>query len=123
MCTEMTKRLRDVAGHLNKVGTKLNETGDAFDATVGSMERRVLVQARKIDELQGVDADKPIPELTEVARTSPNSRNPRGSGHQRQFDSGLTRSSTGGAWGRSLTLCSLPVGTGSQAGTWQRRVP
>ncbi|PKV76804.1 DNA recombination protein RmuC [Nocardia fluminea] len=69
MCTEMTKRLRDVAGHLNKVGTKLNETVEAFDATVGSMERRVLVQARKIDDLQGVDTDKPIPELTEVART------------------------------------------------------
>ncbi|WP_233463142.1 DNA recombination protein RmuC [Nocardia gipuzkoensis] len=77
MCTEMTKRLRDVARHLNRDGAKLNETVDAFDATVGSMERRVLVQACKIDELQGLDADKPIPELTEVAAHPELSRSPR----------------------------------------------
>ncbi|MFF0637808.1 DNA recombination protein RmuC [Nocardia sp. NPDC004151] len=64
ICKEMTKRLRDVVTHLNKLGTKLDATVDTFNATVGSMERRVLPQARKVDELQGTD--KPIPELTTV---------------------------------------------------------
>lgn len=61
-CKEMTKRLRDAVGHLNKLGTKITATVEEFNATVGSIERRVLPQARRVDKLQGTD--NPIPEPT-----------------------------------------------------------
>ncbi|MDR7172897.1 DNA recombination protein RmuC [Nocardia kruczakiae] len=63
-CKEMTKRLRGAAEHLNKLGKKLTLTVSEFNDTVGSMERRVLTQARRVDELQGTD--RPIPELITV---------------------------------------------------------
>ncbi len=69
ICQEMTKRLRVAVGHLNKLGSKLTGTVDAFNATVGSIELRVLPKAREVDELQG--RDNPIPEPLTINPTPP----------------------------------------------------
>ena len=49
---ELYKRLADMAGHLAKVGKSLGSSVEAYNAAVGSLERRVLVSARKFRELE-----------------------------------------------------------------------
>jgi DNA recombination protein RmuC len=44
-------RLRSMSEHLGKMGKSIGTTVEAYNATVGSFETRVLVSARKFDEL------------------------------------------------------------------------
>ncbi|WP_169811834.1 DNA recombination protein RmuC [Nocardia sienata] len=67
-CKEMTKRIRDVIGHINKVGARIAATVEAFNVMAGSVERRLLPQARRVDELQGTD--NPIPEPAAIDLTT-----------------------------------------------------
>jgi DNA recombination protein RmuC len=74
---ELYKRLSSMGEHLAKVGKAIDQAGDAYNRTVGSLERSVLPQARRFAQLQGIDKEleiKPIdaevrsisaPELTE----------------------------------------------------------
>jgi DNA recombination protein RmuC len=48
---ELYNRLSSVAGHVTNLGHHLGKTVEAYNAAVGSLERRVLVQARKFKEL------------------------------------------------------------------------
>ena len=45
------KRLNDFAGHLGKVGKHLSQSVGAYNDSVGTFERRVLVSARKFKDL------------------------------------------------------------------------
>lgn len=78
-------RFSKFLGDLDKVGRGLNSAATAYDSAVGSMERRLLPQLRKVEEL-GVAPSKEIkppdpieitvrqitaPELTEESETTP----------------------------------------------------
>lgn len=58
---ELYERIAVVAGHFARLGATLNSAIDQFNTTVGSMESRVLVTARKIAEL-GAKSDKELAE-------------------------------------------------------------
>ena len=48
---ELHHRFTTFAGHLNGVGTALGRAVDAYNKTVGSLERSVLPQARRFEDL------------------------------------------------------------------------
>ena len=68
---ELYKRLADMAGHLGRVGKSLGSSVEAYNAAVGSLERRVLVSARKFRDLEAV------PENLELESLSPIESAPR----------------------------------------------
>jgi DNA recombination protein RmuC len=61
---ELYERVAVVGGHLTKIGNSLKGAVGAFNDTVGSLERRFLPTARKLDAL--VVSDKELPELVPV---------------------------------------------------------
>ena len=61
-------RIWRLAGHLDDLSKGLTRTVDAYNRTVGTIESRVLVTARRFKEL-GVSAAEPIPETNTVERT------------------------------------------------------
>jgi DNA recombination protein RmuC len=61
---ELYERVAIVGTHLNKIGNSLKGAVGAFNDTVGSLERRFLPTARKLDAL--VVSDKELPELAPV---------------------------------------------------------
>lgn len=62
---ELYDRLRVLAEHINKVGRGLNSAMNSYNSAVSSMERRVLVSARKFKEL-GSSTSAELPEVTEL---------------------------------------------------------
>jgi DNA recombination protein RmuC len=66
---ELYERLAKVASHLDALGRSLTSSVGSYNRAVGSLETRVLVTARKMQDLQAVDAsiDAPQP-LTEAVR-------------------------------------------------------
>lgn len=67
---DLHKRLTTFVGHLQKVSRSLGNAVDAFNASVGSMERNVLPQARKFTELgvsgEDVPSIDPIEQLVRL---------------------------------------------------------
>ena len=63
---ELYKRLADMGGHVAGVGKALTQAVEKYNQVVGSLESRVLPQARRFEAL-GVDHEgKPMPELPHV---------------------------------------------------------
>lgn len=58
---ELYKRLNDLGGHFSRVGRHLGHAVDSYNQSVGTLERRVLVTARKFKEL-----DHSVPEMEEL---------------------------------------------------------
>jgi DNA recombination protein RmuC len=56
---ELYRRLSTFNGHLGRMGQRLANAVDAYNAAVGSLERQVLPQARRFGEL-GVTGDAPL---------------------------------------------------------------
>lgn len=65
---ELYDRIRVLGGHFEDLARGLTRTVDAYNSSVGTLESRVLVTARKFKEL-GVAASEPIPELSQVDQT------------------------------------------------------
>lgn len=59
---ELHSRLGTMSGHLSKLGRSLEQTAAAYNQTVGSLQTRVLVSARRFQTLGVVDADIPVPD-------------------------------------------------------------
>ncbi len=59
---ELYRRLGGLGGHVHKLGRSLTRAVDDYNSTVGSLERTVLSQARKMAELHVTEADLPAPE-------------------------------------------------------------
>lgn len=57
--------IRIFAGHLGRVGRHLRQSVDAYNASVGSLERSVLSRARRLRQ-QGVAGDDAIADVDEV---------------------------------------------------------
>ena len=62
---DLYDRIVVLMGHFGRLGATLDSAVTAYNATVGSMESRVLVTARKIAEL-GARSDKELPEAEHV---------------------------------------------------------
>lgn len=62
---ELYDRIRVLAEHINKVGRGLNSAMNSYNSAVSSMERRVLVSARKFKEL-GSSTSAELPEVQEL---------------------------------------------------------
>lgn len=67
---ELYKRIVDMSNHFAKTGRSLASAVDAYNKTVGSLETRVLVTARKFKEM-GAAASKLEIESPEVVEKSP----------------------------------------------------
>src|SRR3954454_24628937 len=62
---ELYKRLGVMGGHLSKLGRSLTNSVDNYNKTVGSMEKNVLVTARKLNALGVVEDDIDTPAAVE----------------------------------------------------------
>lgn len=94
---ELYDRLGTMGGHVDRLGRAINSTVRAYNDTVGSLEGRVLVQARRFRDLQVSDKElAPLSASQEIARpiTTPE----------------LIESATGAPAliGRSGPACDLP---------------
>ena len=63
---ELYRRLGTFNAHLGRMGQRLGAAVEAYNAAVGSLERQVLPQARRFNEL-GVTADAPLDSLEPVS--------------------------------------------------------
>ena len=63
---ELYARLNTMSGHLDRVGRGLNAAVAAYNQSVGSLENRVLVTARRLNELGLVDEELAVPAQVEV---------------------------------------------------------
>ncbi len=63
---ELYKRLSTMGAHFSKLGRTLDGAVDAYNKTVGSLERQVLVQARRFEQ-HGITGIEP-PELQPIER-------------------------------------------------------
>ncbi len=64
---ELHRRLGKLGGHVDKLGRSLSRAVDDYNSTVGSLERTVLTQARRMAELKVTDLELPAPVPVEVA--------------------------------------------------------
>ena len=62
---DLYDRIVTLMGHFNRLGSTLDSAVTAYNATVGSLESRFLVTARRIAEL-GARSDKEIPDAEHV---------------------------------------------------------
>jgi DNA recombination protein RmuC len=62
---ELYSRIAGLAGHWSDVGSRLDKAVEAYNRSVGTLETRVLVSARKLREL------KAAPESTEIGNVVP----------------------------------------------------
>jgi len=63
---ELYKRLSDMGDHWNKVGKGLERAVEAYNSATGSLESRVMVSARKFEELKTAPLGVAIAELEPV---------------------------------------------------------
>lgn len=63
---ELYDRLVTMGGHLSRVGKALDSATRSYNATVASMESRVLVSARKFGEMQQISQDLPPVDVAEL---------------------------------------------------------
>ncbi|HEY1447445.1 MAG TPA: DNA recombination protein RmuC [Caulobacteraceae bacterium] len=63
---ELYKRLSVMAGHITKLGKSLGDAVGKYNDFVSSLETRVLVQARRFEELHADTPASPIPNLTRL---------------------------------------------------------
>ncbi len=67
---ELYKRIGDMSGHFQKVGSTLDSAVNSYNRAVGSLETRVMPSIRKFKELQVVSDSNDIPSLSPVDKTS-----------------------------------------------------
>ena len=67
---ELYKRLADMTGHFEDLGQRLEKATESYNKAMGSLESRVLVSARRFEELQAAPTDQRI-EVLEPVKTMP----------------------------------------------------
>ena len=63
---DLYKSLSVFGGHLDKIGTNLNRSVGAYNDAMGSLERNVMLKARKFEELQAVHSSDQLTSPQEV---------------------------------------------------------
>ena len=64
---DLHERLGTMSGHLGKLGRSLDAAVGAYNQTIGSWEARVLVAARRFEELDATDDVLAAPPTVEAA--------------------------------------------------------
>jgi DNA recombination protein RmuC len=59
---ELYDRLGTVGGHLDALGRSINTAVASYNKAVGSLEKRVLVSARRMRDLKVSDSELPVPQ-------------------------------------------------------------
>lgn len=67
---ELYKRIGDMSGHFQRVGTTLDSAVNSYNRAVGSLETRVMPSIRKFKELHVVSDSNDIPSLAPVDKTT-----------------------------------------------------
>ena len=62
---QLHKRIATLAGHVAKLGRAIGRSAEAYNETVGSLERQVLVSTRRFSDL-GIESGKEIEEPAQV---------------------------------------------------------
>lgn len=57
---DLYKRIVDMVSHFSKLGKNLNQAIQSYNKTVGSLEGRVLVTARRFKELESIGGEEPL---------------------------------------------------------------
>jgi DNA recombination protein RmuC len=65
---ELYKRISDLGRHVAKLGRALESSVEAYNGAVGSLEARVLVTARRFEQLEASPADAELPALATVEK-------------------------------------------------------
>ncbi|QQP90018.1 DNA recombination protein RmuC [Skermanella sp. TT6] len=60
---ELYKRLGDLGGHMDRLGSQLGKAVDCYNGAVGTLETRVLVSARRFRDLHVAPNNAELPEL------------------------------------------------------------
>jgi DNA recombination protein RmuC len=68
---ELHQRLGTLGSHVTKMGASLESSVKAYNALVGSLESRVLVTARRFQDLQVTDQPVPAPHAVDLAPRVP----------------------------------------------------
>ena len=63
---ELYKRLRVLGEHVGKLGKGLNTTVNHYNNLVGSLEHKVLPQARRFEDIEAMTIAKTIPEIAPI---------------------------------------------------------
>ena len=71
LARELYSRLATMGGHFTKLGSSLRSSVEAYNKTVGSLETRVLVTARKMHELHVGEAPMESPAQIDLAPRDP----------------------------------------------------
>jgi len=67
---DLYKRLSTFGGHMVDLGKSLNNSVAAYDSAVGSLDRMVMPMARKFEMHGAAPADKRLPELPPIEKTT-----------------------------------------------------
>ena len=67
---ELHERIFTLCEHWNKVGKSLNQSVDAYNQSVASLERRVLVSARKLRESGVGGVNRELKELPQIEQST-----------------------------------------------------
>lgn len=67
---EIYKRLSDLGAHFTRLGRHLGQTVDSYNQAVGTLEKRVLVTARRFHQLETMPEAEPI-EITRTVEQTP----------------------------------------------------
>lgn len=65
---ELYKRLSDMAGHFAKVGKCLDASVEAYNKTLGTLESRLLVTARRFKDLQSTSEEGEMDNLEQIEK-------------------------------------------------------
>lgn len=63
---ELYGRIADLEGHFSRVGRALTQAVTAYNQAVGTFERRVLVSARRFEDLKAADTRKELAPLNQL---------------------------------------------------------
>jgi DNA recombination protein RmuC len=63
---DLYKRLGDMTAHFERVGRSLNTAVESYNRAAASMETRVLVTARRFQELEAAPSDRDLPALPPI---------------------------------------------------------
>ncbi|MDX8430402.1 MAG: DNA recombination protein RmuC [Candidatus Algichlamydia australiensis] len=67
---ELYKRISDMNTHFAKLGRQLQSSVDAYNSAMGSYESRVLVSARRFQELGAASKERELTELMQIDKST-----------------------------------------------------